>query len=78
MFPGYQLIGQNVTYGRRDWHEAIDFIRELPANHRLRSPDAAREGPMAEPVCSAANKIPAWFCLLVEGASSVAFPARRM
>jgi len=25
---GYQRLGENVTYGRRDWHEAIDFYAE--------------------------------------------------
>jgi len=25
---GYQKIGENVTRGRKDWHEAIDFYRE--------------------------------------------------
>ena len=26
---GYQVIGDNITEGRRDWHEAIDFYRPI-------------------------------------------------
>ncbi|KAK3046326.1 hypothetical protein LTS18_013393, partial [Coniosporium uncinatum] len=26
---GYQRVGENVTEGRRDWHEAVDFYREF-------------------------------------------------
>lgn len=26
---GYQVIGDNVTEGKRDWHEAIDFYRPV-------------------------------------------------
>ena len=29
MGRGYQHIGQNVTQGAPDWHEAIDMFREL-------------------------------------------------
>lgn len=29
---GYQKIGENVTKGRRDWHEAIDIYAEHPGN----------------------------------------------
>jgi isopenicillin N synthase-like dioxygenase len=29
MGRGYQQLGQNVTQGARDWHEAIDMFREL-------------------------------------------------
>lgn len=25
---GYQLLGENVTGGRRDWHEGVDFYKE--------------------------------------------------
>lgn len=25
---GYQRVGENVTQGKRDWHEAIDFYAE--------------------------------------------------
>lgn len=25
---GYQVMGENVTKGRRDWHEGVDFYRE--------------------------------------------------
>ena len=25
---GYQVVGENVTKGQRDWHEAVDFYRE--------------------------------------------------
>ncbi|CEO99068.1 Fe2OG dioxygenase domain-containing protein [Plasmodiophora brassicae] len=32
---GWQRIADNVTGGKPDWHEAIDFYRELPQGHRL-------------------------------------------
>ena len=28
---GYQNIGQNVTQGKRDWHEGLDFYRPVPS-----------------------------------------------
>ncbi|KAJ3102337.1 hypothetical protein HDU97_000618 [Phlyctochytrium planicorne] len=34
---GYQRIGDNVTKGHSDWHEAIDLYRELPDGHQLRA-----------------------------------------
>ena len=37
-FRGYQWLGQNVTMGRRDRHEAVDLMRELSANHPLLMP----------------------------------------
>jgi isopenicillin N synthase-like dioxygenase len=27
---GYQQIGENVTQGKRDWHEGIDMYRPVP------------------------------------------------
>eukprot|EP00474_Spongospora_subterranea_P011980 CRZ12438.1 hypothetical protein [Spongospora subterranea] len=33
---GYQRLGDNITQGKPDWHEAIDFYREIPIGHRLR------------------------------------------
>lgn len=27
---GYQQIGENVTQGKRDWHEGIDLYRPVP------------------------------------------------
>ncbi|KAI9810796.1 MAG: hypothetical protein M1826_003456 [Phylliscum demangeonii] len=29
---GYQRVGENVTLGKRDWHEAIDWYREWDAD----------------------------------------------
>ncbi|KAJ3212973.1 hypothetical protein HDU67_003465 [Dinochytrium kinnereticum] len=34
---GYQRIGDNVTGGHSDWHEAIDLYRQLPLDHPLRT-----------------------------------------
>jgi len=28
-FKGYQALGENVTRKKKDWHEAIDFIKEV-------------------------------------------------
>ncbi|KAJ3106509.1 hypothetical protein HDU96_008202 [Phlyctochytrium bullatum] len=33
---GYQRVGDNITGGHSDWHEAIDLYREVPATDRLR------------------------------------------
>lgn len=44
---GYQRVGDNITGGHADWHEAVDFYRDLPAHHRLRS--AAVPDPMHAP-----------------------------
>jgi len=40
---GYQRLGENMTLGRRDWHEAIDFYAEPgePAVDFARLPPAA-------------------------------------
>ena len=38
---GYQHLGRNLTQGKKDQHEAIDFFRELPEGHTLRSARAA-------------------------------------
>ncbi|CAI5931795.1 unnamed protein product [Closterium sp. NIES-64] len=35
IFRGYQRLGENITQGRRDMHEAIDLYREHPADHPL-------------------------------------------
>jgi hypothetical protein len=32
---GYQKIAQNITYGSKDYHEAIDFYREYPKSSPL-------------------------------------------
>ncbi len=39
---GYQRVAENVTQGRADQHEALDFIRELPPAHPLRAAHPAR------------------------------------
>lgn len=49
---GYQRLGENVTQGRKDWHEAIDFYAELEvADIDLevlkRSPGASSEADLA-------------------------------
>ncbi|KAI8852885.1 hypothetical protein BC829DRAFT_384022 [Chytridium lagenaria] len=33
---GYQRVGDNVTQGHNDWHEAIDFYKEVGVGHPLR------------------------------------------
>eukprot|EP00898_Chlorokybus_atmophyticus_P000173 jgi/Chlat1/1156/Chrsp112S00062 len=35
---GYQKIGLNVTKGLKDWHEALDFMTELPPSSSSSSP----------------------------------------
>ncbi|CAI6004997.1 unnamed protein product [Closterium sp. NIES-64] len=35
IFRGYQRLGENITQGQRDMHEAIDLYREHPADHPL-------------------------------------------
>lgn len=32
-FRGYQQVGENVTEGQRDWHEAIDLMKHFPSSH---------------------------------------------
>ena len=32
---GHQRLAENTTYGRRDWHEAIDLYREIPERHPM-------------------------------------------
>eukprot|EP00742_Colponemidia_sp_Colp-10_P003205 GILJ01003414.1.p1 GENE.GILJ01003414.1~~GILJ01003414.1.p1 ORF type:complete len:352 (-),score=45.12 GILJ01003414.1:95-1150(-) len=32
---GYQRLGENVTRYQKDWHEAVDLYRELPADHNV-------------------------------------------
>eukprot|EP00040_Diaphanoeca_grandis_P024597 m.135453 g.135453 ORF g.135453 m.135453 type:complete len:351 (+) comp29795_c0_seq2:249-1301(+) len=32
---GYQKLAQNVTKGQKDWHEGLDFYRELNDSHPL-------------------------------------------
>src|SRR5262249_20154557 len=32
---GYQRLAENTTYGRRDWHEAIDAYREVSPTHPM-------------------------------------------
>lgn len=32
-FAGYQQVGENVTEGQRDWHEAIDLMKHFPSSH---------------------------------------------
>jgi isopenicillin N synthase-like dioxygenase len=27
---GYQMMGENITLGKRDWHEGLDFYRPVP------------------------------------------------
>jgi len=35
-YRGYQVVGQNITEGKRDWHEAIDLYSEegIPEDYR--------------------------------------------
>ncbi|KAK0514894.1 hypothetical protein JMJ35_002273 [Cladonia borealis] len=35
---GYQVIGDNVTEGKRDWHEAVDFYRPVREGEPFSSP----------------------------------------
>ena len=35
---GYQTIGENVTQGKRDWHEGLDLYRPVPATKPPYSP----------------------------------------
>jgi isopenicillin N synthase-like dioxygenase len=50
---GYQVVGENVTKGKRDYHEAVDFYREwddldkngIPASGFLRGPNLWPEYP---------------------------------
>ncbi|KAL9134597.1 MAG: hypothetical protein Q9175_004211, partial [Cornicularia normoerica] len=43
---GYQVIGDNVTEGKRDWHEAIDWYRPVREGEPFASAgDDGEEGP---------------------------------
>jgi isopenicillin N synthase-like dioxygenase len=39
---GYQTIGENVTQGKRDWHEGLDFYRPVTATEAPYSPIMGR------------------------------------
>ncbi|GJP42644.1 hypothetical protein CLOM_g2184 [Closterium sp. NIES-68] len=45
IFRGYQRLGENITQGRHDMHEAIDLYREHPADH----PDVLSGKPLHGP-----------------------------
>jgi isopenicillin N synthase-like dioxygenase len=39
---GYQVLGENVTKGRRDWHEGIDWYREWEEEEK--TPEILKDG----------------------------------
>lgn len=61
---GYQVIGENVTGGRRDWHEAIDWYRPIVAGEgRVGATTGPEPAPDAEAKSGSKNR-PAPYALL--------------
>ena len=41
---GYQVVGDNITEGKRDWHEAVDFYRPVEVGEPFTLGDGEGEG----------------------------------